>query len=131
LTLNVRNPVTRNEDDVYDALRPTIDRYGLGVVRQMGMAPLFFPEDDPFIETLMRVYRENTGDYESKPVVSRGCTYARAIPHAVAFGPSFPGEEDVMHQKDEYIREESLMRAAQIYADAIHALSGKEFLLKP
>jgi len=131
LTLNVRNPVTRNEDDVYDALRPTIDRFGLGVVRLLGMPPLYFPADDPFIEVFLRVYRENTGDLESAPIVSGGGTYARAIPRAVAFGPAFPGEEDVMHQKDEYIREESLMRAAQIYADAIRILAGKDFRLYP
>lgn len=129
LTLNVRNPVTRNEDDVYDALRPTIDRFGLGVVRVLGMAPLYFPVDDPFIEVFLRVYRENTGDLKSFPIMSGGGTYARAIPHAVAFGPAFPGEEDVMHQRDEYIREESLMRAAQIYADAIRILAGKDFCL--
>jgi succinyl-diaminopimelate desuccinylase len=52
-----------------------------------------------------------------------GGTYARAIPNAVAFGPRFPEEEDVMHQKDEYMRVDSLMKAARIYADAIFRLA--------
>jgi succinyl-diaminopimelate desuccinylase len=123
LTVNVRNPVTKKEEDVYDDLRSLIDRYGIGVVRVSGMAPLFFPADDPLVETLMDVYRTNTGDQESLPIVIGGGTYARSFPRAVAFGPRFPGEEDVMHQKDEYIREDSLFMAAQIYTDAIRRLA--------
>jgi succinyl-diaminopimelate desuccinylase len=129
LTVNVRNPVTRKEDDVYDDLRPVIDRYGLGVVRVTGVAPLYYADGDPLVETLMDVYRAGTGDAEAQPLVIGGGTYARAIPHAVAFGPRFPGKPDVMHQKDEYIEEEDLLRACRIYADAIERLAGKDFRL--
>ncbi|GHU63525.1 dipeptidase PepV [Clostridia bacterium] len=123
LTVNVRCPVTKSEDDVYDALRPALDKNGLGVVKVSGMAPLYFPPDDPFIQTLMAVYRKHTGDLEHGPLVMSGGTYARAIPNAVAFGPAFPDDEDVMHQKDEYIKLDNLMRAAHIYADAIQELT--------
>jgi succinyl-diaminopimelate desuccinylase len=124
LTLNVRYPVSKREGDVYDALRPLIDRYGLGVVKVNGMAPLYFAPDAPLIETLLSVYRDNTGDTGSEPIVIGGGTYARAIPNAVAFGPRFPDEEDVMHQKDEFVRVDSLMRSVHIYADAIFRLAG-------
>ena len=119
LTVNVRHPVTNSEDDVYKALMPVLDANGLGLVKVMGLAPLYYPPDDPMIELCMDVYRENTGDAESKPIVFGGGTYARSIPRAVAFGPCFPNDEEVMHQKDEYIGIESLMKAAHIYADAI------------
>jgi len=119
LTVNVRHPVTNSEDDVYKALMPALDANGLGLVKVTGLAPLYYPPDDPMIELYMDVYRENTGDMESKPFVFGGGTYARSIPRAVAFGPCFPKDEEVMHQKDEYIGIESLMKAAHIYADAI------------
>ena len=123
LTVNIRHPVTKKEDDVYDALRPILDTNGLGVVKLVGLAPLYFAQDDPFIELLMDVYRENTGDTESKPIVIGGGTYARSIPKAVAYGPLFPSDDEVFHQKDEYIEIDSMMTAAQIYADAILRLT--------
>jgi len=126
LTVNIRHPVTKKEDDVYDALRPILDANGLGVVKVTGLAPLYFAPDDPYIKVLVDVYRENTGDTESKPIVFGGGTYARSIPRAVAYGPLFPGEEEVMHQKNEYIGIGSLMKAAHIYADAILRLTQKE-----
>ena len=123
LTVNVRYPVSKSENDVYDALRPALDENGLGVVKISDIAPLYYAPDEPFIRTLMEVYRDNTGDTESQPIVIGGGTYARAIPRAVAYGPLFPGEKEVMHQKDEYVDMNSLMKAAQIYADVIFRLT--------
>jgi succinyl-diaminopimelate desuccinylase len=121
-TINVRYPVSKNESDVYGALRPALDENGLGVVKINALAPLYHHPDEPLIKTLLDVYRENTGDEENLPIVTGGGTYARSIPNAVAFGPRFPDEEDVMHQKDEYISIDSFMKAAHIYADAIYRL---------
>jgi len=126
MTVNIRHPVTKKEGDVYGALMPLLDANGLGVVKHIGLAPLYFAEDDPFIELLMNVYRENTGDDVSKPIVFGGGTYARSIPRAVAYGPAFPGDEEVMHQKNEYIGMESLMKASFIYADAIKRLTAAD-----
>ena len=123
LTVNVRYPVTRNEDDVYEALRPVLDKNSLGVVKISGLDPLYYPPDDQFIQTLMDVYRKHTGDTENGPLVMGGGTYARAIPNAVAFGSAFPDDEDLMHQKDEYIKLDKLIIATHIYADAIRELT--------
>jgi len=43
----------------------------------------------------------------------------------VAFGALFPGREDVMHQKDEYMYVEDLLKATAIYAQSIYELAGK------
>jgi succinyl-diaminopimelate desuccinylase len=125
LTVNVRYPVTMDAEDIYNAMLPLIHRYDLGIVKGHHLPPIYFPASDPFIETLMTVYREHSGDQESKPIIIGGGTYARAIPNAVAFGPRFPGTEDCMHQRDEYITEEDLMKITHIYADAIRRLAGQ------
>jgi succinyl-diaminopimelate desuccinylase len=124
VTINVRYPVTLTEGQVYDSLMPLIHRNDLGIVKLGHNPPIFFPPDSPFIETLMSVYREHTGDEANGPVVIGGGTYARAIPNAVAFGPRFPGEPDLMHQKDEYITTDDLVKITEIYADAIRRLAG-------
>jgi len=65
------------------------------------------------------------GDKESKPVIIGGGTYARATKGIVAFGMTFPGEEELAHQKDEFVVIDNLMKAAKIYADAIYKLTKK------
>ncbi|MDR1573950.1 MAG: dipeptidase PepV [Clostridiales Family XIII bacterium] len=123
LTVNVRYPVTATQDMVYDAMLPVIHKYDLGLVKLDHKPPIYVPADDPLVETLMDVYRRHTGDAESRPVVIGGGTYARAAKNIVAFGPGFPGEPELAHQKDEFISEENLRRLIKIYADAICALS--------
>ncbi len=87
------------------------------------MKPLYVPKDNFLVEKLMKVYREQTGDVESEPITIGGGTYARAMENAVAFGPVFPGQEEVAHQKDEFISIEHLMKITKIYAHALYELA--------
>lgn len=123
LTINVRYPVTYDEETVYSAVMPVINKYNFGILKGLHHKPLYRPIDDPFIITLMDCYRDNTGDMETQPLVIGGGTYARAMDHCVAFGASFPGEHEVAHQKDEYLAVDSLMAMTNIYADAIYRLT--------
>ena len=43
----------------------------------------------------------------------------------VAFGPVFPGEPDVIHQPNECVEVEKLMRALEITAAAMYELAKK------
>ena len=124
ITCDVRYPVSLCDDDVYDALAPLLPIYNLGIVKKMHKKPIYMPADGDFIRTLMKVYQDNTGDYDSSPITIGGGTYARAFPNSVAFGPYFTGREDVMHQNDEYISIEDLIKITHIYADAIYSLAG-------
>jgi len=83
---------------------------------------LNFPEDDPHIQKLLKVYRAYTGDQEAKPLGMGGTTYSKAFKNAVAFGPTFPGMAKVEHQPDEYIEIDHLIKCTEIYALAIHEL---------
>lgn len=123
LTVNVRYPVTKTEEMVYDAMRPYLDKYDIGVVKLKGHAPIYMEKDDPMLKTFMEAYRSHTGDMESQPFVMGGGTYARAMKNCVCFGMLFPGELDTMHQKNERMSVDSMVKAAKIYADAIVALT--------
>jgi succinyl-diaminopimelate desuccinylase len=103
---------------------PLVHSCDLGVVKLFDKAPIWFEPDDPFIRTLMDAYREQTGDEAARPIVMGGATYARAIPNAVAYGPKFQGGPHVMHQADEYIEIDELIKITHIYAEAIRRLAG-------
>ena len=57
-----------------------------------GFSPvLYYPKDHPLIKTLLRVYQEETGDYETPIIASGGGTYAKEADNIVAFGMEYPG----------------------------------------
>jgi succinyl-diaminopimelate desuccinylase len=51
-----------------------------------------------------------------------GGTYARALPMGAAFGPEFPGEDAPVHEPNEYITVENIIKMAGIYKRAIEEL---------
>lgn len=127
LTINVRYPVTATEDQVYDGIKPLMEKYDLGIIKEEGRAPIYMEPDSPMITALMDVYRKHTGDTESQPKVIGGGTYARAAKNVVAFGAMFPGDPDLMHQKNEQLSLERFKVMTKIYAEAIYKLSQKDF----
>ncbi len=86
---------------------------------------MYVPEDSPLIVTLKQVYKDNTGQ-EPYCIAIGGATYARAFDNAVTFGPLFPGQPKVEHGPDEYIEIDSLVKNAQIIADAVIRLCGSK-----
>ena len=63
-----------------------------------------------------------TGDMDAEPFSIAGGTYAKDVNNTLAFGGLFPGEEDTMHQADEYKTVDNLMKMARIYARAIYSI---------
>ncbi|KUO72883.1 MAG: diguanylate cyclase [Clostridia bacterium BRH_c25] len=116
--INIRYPVTKTKNDVYDIIRKKISAPGISLVEGAGKDPLYVPADNFMIKALQKVYEDVTGE-KAELISIGGGTYARAIKNAVAFGPLFPGREETAHQKDEYIEVEDLMKSTKIYAEAI------------
>ena len=123
LTVNVRCPVTKTDSDAYDAMSPVLEKYDIGIVKNVYEKPVYFSLDDPTVQTLLSIYRRRTGDNETKPLVIGGGTYAREMDNAIAFGALYPGDPDTMHQKNECVRVERLIQTAKIYADAMYELA--------
>lgn len=122
LRINIRYPLTADEKVVLDTVREKMARFGMemrGVDHKKGLA---FPKDHPLVATLLKVYREHTGDW-TEPLAIGGATYARAVDNCVAFGPIFPGKMVTAHQTDEFIEVDDLLKAAAIYAQAIYELA--------
>ncbi|MBQ9960447.1 MAG: dipeptidase PepV [Firmicutes bacterium] len=127
LVINVRYPVTFSDKDVYEPLDPILTRYNIGLIKEMHKVPVYIDRNNPMVKTLLDIYRKHTGDTESEPLVIGGGTYAKATPGILAFGALFPGDEDLMHQKDECIDLDRFMQMTKIYAEAIYKLSSEEY----
>ena len=124
LTINIRYPIDSSGDEVYEGIRKNLEDTEIILIEgKSEMKPLYVEKDNFLVETLMAVYKEETGDQSSQPITIGGGTYARAMENAVAFGPMFPGQSDVAHQKDEYIAVEHLMKLCRIYAKALYQLA--------
>ena len=122
LELNLRYPVTHTFEEMMEGIDKTLDGTGMRIQNMIHQEPLYFPEDHPLVETLSKVYSEATG-VETKPFSIGGGTYAKEMPNTVAFGPLFPGREELAHQADEYISIDDLVLNAKIYAEAIYRLA--------
>lgn len=124
LSINIRYPIKSSAKAVYDGIRNELKGTGIVVIEDNDeMKPLYVPKDNELVQKLMKVYREETGDNDSEPIAIGGGTYARSMDNAVAFGPIFPGQIELAHQKDEFISIDHLMRLARMYAKAIYELS--------
>lgn len=123
LSIDCRIPVTVAKDEVVAKLSAAAARNGLAYEEFDWLAPLYLPLDHFIVETLMRVYRQVSGDLISEPVSSGGATYARAMPNCVAFGAITPDEMLTEHQPNERVVLANLHKAMAIYAHAIYELT--------
>lgn len=86
-------------------------------------APHHTDENSPFVQTLLRVYEEVTGE-KGECLAIGGGTYVHHIEGGVAFGATFPGTDVHMHGAEEFILTEHLLLDAEMMALAITELCG-------
>lgn len=119
LKIDVRNPVTYKPEQVSDILLNRCEEYGATLKLLDSQKPVYMDKNGSVISTMVDVYREITGDTKSEPEVIGGGTYARAMNGIVAYGAMVQGRENTEHSPDEWIYKEDLIRARQIYKEAL------------
>lgn len=120
LTLDIRIPACSDAKKVTATIK---EKFGNAQVVTLHSAPaLSVDENGLLVNTLMNVYRDCTGDFESKPLHIGGGTYAKELPCCVAFGAVFPGKNTHMHDADECYPVEDFYKLEEIYYKAILAL---------
>ena len=117
--LNFRYPVRWDKDEFVEKFTNLARSYGLNLVVLHSSKPHYISPEDKLVKTLLNAYQTFTGDYTSKIKTIGGGTYARSLPHAVAFGQVFPNEEDLAHQANEYISISNMVTSCAIYAQAL------------
>lgn len=121
VTLDCRYPFGEDFEKRIEEVKKNAGPYGIDVFLTSDVKPLYVPEDSVLVRTLQTIYSEQTGD-DTEPAVIGGGTYAKSMKNTVAFGPVFPGQENVIHKADEYISIDDLMKNTEIMAHAIYRL---------
>ncbi|MCB8816338.1 dipeptidase PepV [Desulfosporosinus shakirovi] len=118
LVIDIRYPVTYQLDDVFQPIEK------IALERQFRIKILnhqeahHVPKESNLVQSLLKAYSDVTG-LEPFAFAIGGGTYAKALPQGVAFGPTFPGEPEVIHCPDEYIPINNLLLTTKVYAQAI------------
>lgn len=120
--MTCRYPVTNKMENTKAKLEELLKTEGFTIENFSDSKPHHVDEKEFLIQTLKKVYEEQTGE-KAELLSIGGGTYARSLKSGVAFGPLFPGRPDIAHQKDEYIYIEDLLKATAIYAQAIYELA--------
>ncbi len=118
VTCDIRYPATMTKEKVLTAISAS----GVNYEVTHEQAPLYNDKNCFLIKTLCGVYNEVTGK-EIKPVAIGGGTYARALKCGAAFGPEEEGEENTIHQANEYITFEKIEKCFKIYTLALERLT--------
>lgn len=123
LSIDSRIPVTVSKEEMVSKLSAIAAKYGLEYKEFDWLAPIYLPLDHFMVETLMKVYRQYSGDAVTEPQSSGGATYARAIQNCVAFGALTIDEPLTEHQPNERAVLQNLYKSMEIYAHAVYELT--------
>jgi succinyl-diaminopimelate desuccinylase len=122
LAINTRFPISYTGEQVHGGAKQVAEAAGFTYTIVSTGKPHHVAKDSPVVKVLQQVYQEETGQEPTAYAIGGG-TYAKLMPEAVAFGPVFPGQPELAHQRDEHISLEDLMRCARIYTLAMVGLA--------
>ena len=113
LSLSIRYPISIKEEALIALLTKQLpEDVSLDITRSIPST--CFDPQHPMIKCMTHVYEYMTG-LDGTPVTTTGATYARVMPNIVAFGPSFPGQKGIAHNKNEYMDKKDLIKNLEIY----------------
>lgn len=113
LTCDIRYPIKTMSEVILQNIKKNIpENVKVSVVSDK--KPHYVSEDNIMIRKLKKAYEKVTGTKAYCFAIGGG-TYARLFENAVAFGPVFPEQPELAHQKDEYIKIDDLLKNMQIY----------------
>ena len=121
--MNLRIPITVKIDEIENIFENlVVDSESLKIRFTGRKEPLYVPKDDKLVQILCDTFNEVTGS-NVEPIAIGGATYARAFENCLSFGANMPGDKDMCHQVDEFIKIDNLITSCQIYAETIFELA--------
>lgn len=120
--IDIRYPKSTGVDEIEERFRVLAEVYDFKLERVAEKRLLFVPEESELIQALKGAFMQVTGE-EAEVLTKGGASYARTLDCGVAFGASFEGEEANPHMPNECMPLASLLKAMEIYCEALWKLT--------
>jgi succinyl-diaminopimelate desuccinylase len=120
-SFDLRYPNLDERESLWQKISATCKAKGLELTLLHDKPGLYIPKESEMVQCLLKAYQDTTGRKE-EPITIGGGTYSRALTNFVAYGPLFPGQKELAHEKDEYISVEDLILCTKIYTQALYGL---------
>ena len=121
--INLRVPVTYNLNEILNSYNNFQNEYPEFNTNLLSIQePLYIEKDSYLVNTLVNIFNSKTSQ-NAKPIAIGGGTYARAFNNCISYGLTMPGDKDMCHQVDEFVKIDNLILGSKIYAEAIYELA--------
>lgn len=114
INFNVRQAFDIPNENIVAAFEAHKDEYNYEVKVAESLSAIFVDSNQPWLNRMKDLY-ESYGK-QNEFLAAAGCSYAKAMPNFVSWGPVFPEDLDCAHMENEQTSDESFMLGAQIYA---------------
>ena len=105
-----------------EEIMPIFNSFGLKVTTKVRHLPMMVEKDGWFVQTLLNAYNEITGE-SAVPLSMGGSTFARAFEKGCSFGPQFAYYNNNIHDANENLPKDHLIKCYEIYKKAIFDLA--------
>lgn len=118
INFNIRQAFDIPNANIIAAFEEHKEKYHYDIKIAESLSPIYMDSNHPWLKRMEAVYESygRKNEFLSGP----GCSYAKALPNFVCWGPIFPGDLDCAHMENELITEESFILGAEIYADYLY-----------
>jgi len=118
ITADFRVPARMNLEKDF---LPLFDKMQIKYTAKKSRDPLFVDKNSEIVQALIKAYNEVTGE-NAVPETSSGATFSSVFSKGVAFGPELPDADGAIHEPNEYMSEENLLKIFAIYKQAFKNL---------
>lgn len=124
MSLDYRYPKNIEPTEIKNRLYELAKEYNFDVDFEREKKLLYVSNDSELIMALKEAYKKVMNE-EADAITKGGASYARVLKNGVAFGATFEGEEPNPHMPNENMSIDSLMKATEIYCEALYMLACK------
>ncbi|MGN0718977.1 MAG: M20/M25/M40 family metallo-hydrolase [Anaerovoracaceae bacterium] len=114
INFNVRQAFDIPNENIQAAFESQMESYHYDIHIEESLSPFYLDSNQPWLTRMKEVYESFGKKNEFLPAA--GCSYAKAVPNFVSWGPVFPEDPDCAHMENEQIPEASFLLGAEIYA---------------
>lgn len=114
INFNIRQAFDIPNENIIEAFEAHKDEYNYEIRIAESLSPIFVDNNQAWLERMKEIYESygKKNDFFS----AAGCSYAKAVPNFVSWGPVFHEDLDCAHMENEQISDDSFMLGAEIYA---------------